>query len=236
MSADEKVITEAAETARRYLDRALLAPLSEFGLLLREKISYWRFKSQVNTILKAKAFLDVKGVDPSTIRDQIDPEIVVPLIETAGTTSTEPLPELFSGWLAASLREDHADFVHKSYIQVLGNLSPLDAHILIALKQIVDREVAAGRTVKKGEKEVAVTHRDLGISPDMVNIKIIDRLTRDQVVLSFENLRRLGLCDRGSNALDHLNQTQRLSLTEYGVAFVIACTKDICELKEKEDD
>jgi hypothetical protein len=34
MTVDEQVIAEAAETARRYLDGALLAPLSEFGLLL----------------------------------------------------------------------------------------------------------------------------------------------------------------------------------------------------------
>jgi hypothetical protein len=225
MTVDEQVIAEAAETARRYLDGALLAPLSEFGLLLKDKISYWRYKNQVNTILRAKAFLDAKGLDPAEIQDCIDPEIVVPLIETASTTASEPLPDLFAGLLAASLQDDHTNVVHKSYIQVLGNISSIDARILIAIKDMVDREIATGRTVKKGDSVVPVTHRELGITVDSAKQAL--GISTKRAILSFENVWRLGICDRGSNALDHLNRVDRVYLTRYGIAFLHACTKDI---------
>jgi hypothetical protein len=51
MSAEEKAVEETAKTVRHYLDCILAAPLSEFGLLLKDQISYWRFKNQVNAAL-----------------------------------------------------------------------------------------------------------------------------------------------------------------------------------------
>ena len=178
------------------------------GCYCKDKISYWRYKNQVNTILRAKAFLDAKGLDPAEIQDCIDPEIVVPLIETASTTASEPLPDLFAGLLAASLQDDHTNVVHKSYIQVLGNISSIDARILIAIKDMVDREIATGRTVKKGDSVVPVTHRELGITVDSAKQAL--GISTKRAILSFENVWRLGICDRGSNALDHLNRVDRV--------------------------
>jgi hypothetical protein len=224
MTADEKAVTEAAETARRYLDPMLMAPLSEFGLLLKDKISYWRFKNQVNTILKAKKFLEQKGVDPAKLGEHVDPELVVPLIETAATTADETLSTMFAGLLATSLQADAAEYMHKSYVQVLANLSPLDAYIILTLKSLIDVEIEKGTAVDPKHGPNSTLQRLLGFESDSL---VSDQLTREQVMLSFENLWRLGICDRGTGVLDHVNRKDRLCFTDFGWSFIGACTKDI---------
>jgi hypothetical protein len=97
MSADEKAVEEAAKTVRHYLDPMLIAPLSEFGLLLRDKVSYWRLKNQVNTALKAKAFLESKGIDPAAIAGRVSAESVVPLLEASGEAAVVRLRRSFTG-------------------------------------------------------------------------------------------------------------------------------------------
>ena len=42
---------------------------------------------------------------------------------------------------------------------------------------------------------------------------------------SFENLRRLGLCDRGKNILYNINMVNNIFFTDYGWSFINSCMK-----------
>jgi hypothetical protein len=70
----EKGIEEAAKMARDYLDKLVAPALEEGGGIIGDTVAYWRFKNKVNLVLKAKAFLESKGIEPK----QLLPKVVAP--------------------------------------------------------------------------------------------------------------------------------------------------------------
>jgi Abortive infection alpha len=92
------------------------------GLLLKDNISFWRFKNQVNTVLKARAFLEQKGIQPEAIKANLLPEMIVPLIEAARESSDETLSDMFAGLLASAINPGTQDTVHPAYSKVVNQL------------------------------------------------------------------------------------------------------------------
>ena len=197
---------EIVEVAKHYLDKILAAPLQEFSGLLADKVNYWRFKNRINTILKAKAFLESKGIDPKAAL----PGSIVPLIEAAGDTDDDTLQSMFATLLASHLNPETLDKVHPCYTRILSQLAPFDAQLMNFLYQSIR---------KKGQGP-----REIGASLETA-CKTFD-VSADTALLSFQNLWRLGLCDRGGG-LEHLNQAKQILFTEFGWSFMVACVADV---------
>jgi hypothetical protein len=203
MGADEKIVEEGFETARHYLDMIVKEPATAVGGLLSDNVNYWRWKNKINILLKAKAFLDKKGIDPK----QVLPSTVIPLIEASADVDDETLSGMFAGLLASHISSTNPNEVHPSYTKILGELSPLDAKIISSLFLSV-KEQAGYR--KLGYKmEVAI--KNFG-EPESV------------LILVFENLWRLGLCDRGDDTLSHMNRLKQIVFTDYGFHFMQKCS------------
>jgi len=66
-SAIEKGIEEAAKAAKDYLDKLVVPGLEQGGGIIGDTVAYWRFKNKVNLVLKAKAFLEAKGIEPKRL-------------------------------------------------------------------------------------------------------------------------------------------------------------------------
>jgi hypothetical protein len=227
MSAEEKAVEEAATTARHYLDRILLEPLSEFGLLLKDKVSYWRFKNQVKIVVKARSFLQAKGVQVNRLAGTVLPEAVIPLIEAGSDTSDPMLSDLFAGLLASAVDPSTSRTTHPAYGRVLSQLSPLDARILRDLYYSVlarQRNAEAGKALEEVNANVPL-HRRLGL--EVTTVARALKSPAEEVSISFENIRRLGICDEGQDFLARANKAPRISLTDFGVSFMRACTQNI---------
>jgi len=227
MSMDEKAIEEAAQTARHYLDQILLEPLSELGLLLKDKISFWRFKNQVNTILKARSFLEKKGIQPESIRSNILPETVIPLLEAASETSNDMLSDMFAGLLASALNPDTEETVHPAYAKVLAQLSPIDAVLLNKLYfSVLSASQEFNSTSPPENYNVhQPLHRQLALVPN--SSPPPGGFSEQQMTLSLQNIKRLGIGDEGYDPLSRLNQDNRLCLTNFGMSFMQACTQNL---------
>jgi hypothetical protein len=223
MSAEEKALEETAKTVRHYLDCILTAPLSEFGLLLKDQISYWRYKNQVNAALKTKAFLESKGIDPKILAGLASPDLVVPLLEASGEASDDTISTMFANLLADAIDPATAPFIHPSYGKVLNQLSPLDAHILSSLyvEVLHQTQQIQGGVLPEGYNANLPAHRQLGCNeePLATTMKIEPEVIR----LSFENIRRLGICDEGHDFLARANKLGRICLTDYGLSFMRKC-------------
>jgi hypothetical protein len=223
MSVEEKAVEETAKTIRHYLDCILAAPLSEFGLLLKDQISYWRFKNQVNAALKAKLFLESKGVDPKALSGQVSPALVVPLIEASGEAADDTISTMFANLLADAIDPATAPLIHPSYGKVLNQLSPLDAHVLSSLyvQVLHHTQQIQGGALPDGYNANLSAHRQFGYDeePLAAGMKIETEVMR----LSFENIRRLGLCDEGHDVLARVNKLSRICLTDYGLSFMRKC-------------
>jgi hypothetical protein len=212
MPIEDKAIEEAAKTARHYLDQILLAPLSEFGLLLRDKVSFWRFKNQVTMVEKARIFLEARGVDASKIAGSVLPEAVLPLIEAGGNTSDPNLTELFAGLLASTVDPNTAKSTHPSFSRVLDQLSGTDAKILQGL--------STGEQVE-GTKDPSPSYRQLGYK--LESVPGIFQISAEEARLCFENIKRLGICDEGSDALSRMNKSAFIAFTDFGYFLLKAC-------------
>lgn len=224
MSADEKIIEEAAKGIKHYLDPILLQPLSELGLLARDKVAFWRFKNQVNMVLKTKEFLEAKGLHPKTLDQRLLPEIIVPLLESAENHSDPTMTEMFAHLLVSAIDPQSEKSFHPSFTKVLDQLSPVDARILstiytalIAFNDKIQRGGPAPDSFQKNRP----THRQFGMTEQSAQSTF--QIDEQQTRLSFANLKRLGVCDEGFDVLNRVNQVGFICLTDFGLALVMAC-------------
>lgn len=223
MSADEKAVEEAAKTLRQYLDPMLLEPLSELGLLAKDKIAFWRFKNQVETLRKAKEIIDQSGIDTSAIRSSISPDLVVPLLESSGDSSDPNIQNMFAKLLANAVKDGDNGLVHPSYAKALNQMSPLDARLINLLyKDVKQYEAAhaAGQEIPNLRENVPI-YRQL-----MLGVESARKATGQSqgvVTVSFQNIRRLGICDQGIEVLNFMNKKEVLSFTDYGYSFAQQC-------------
>jgi len=221
MSAEEKAVEEAAKTLRQYLDPILLAPLEEIGLLTKDNISYWRFKNRVRILKKASEFLKEQGISPKQLEGTVSPEIIVPLVEASENTEDETLSNMFAYLIAGSINPTTSVLVHPSYANIMKQITSIEAKILDRLYHSTKEKNTIPPNVTQSQRK---PHRTLMCTLDIATNRY--GVSENIVVMSFENLYRLGLCDRGPDALAEMNRLQQVVLTDFGAEFVKRCTEN----------
>ena len=84
---EAQTLGKAIDAAKDYADEVVRGPLGELGGILSDTVGYWRLKNRVRLMLKAKRWLQERGVQPRKIL----PDIFVPLLEDGVTSRTRPL-------------------------------------------------------------------------------------------------------------------------------------------------
>lgn len=217
-----EVAKEALAAARSYADAIILDPLKEFSGILTDTIGYWRLRNQVRLILKAKQWLEDKGVEPAKLL----PEIFVPLIGCGGEKEDETLSDMFASLLASHLDPERQDAVHPSFPKVLSELSPLDAKILVGFRRLAS----------------APQYRELGLRGAPMTVEMVAEqwhVSRQKAYLTCLNLERLGLLTLlgarppenhplptiFEDSRDH----QEFRISEFGIVFCDACSYEKIE-------
>lgn len=80
-------IEKGIELAKDFLDKLIIPTVEETGLLLRDKVTIWRFNNQVRMLIKAKLNCEKNGINPKTISFKI----ICPLLDYAGLEEDEIL-------------------------------------------------------------------------------------------------------------------------------------------------
>lgn len=113
---------------------------------------------------------------------------------------------MFANLLASILDPETVDKTLPSYAKVLAQLAPLDARIISkAYKQIKSLNRQYESTSIK-----ITTIADFFEKPESI------------ILLSFQNLWRLGICSHGTD-IDHLNQAKQIVFTDYGWKLMDSC-------------
>jgi hypothetical protein len=213
---ETQALGKALDTAKDYADTVLKGPLAEFGGILSDTIGYWRLRNRVRLMLKAKHWLEERGVEPRKLL----PEVFVPLLEDGGNVEDQTLADLFASLLASHLDPNKKENVHPSYTKVLAQLSPLDAQLMLVYREFVSYQGAREVGLRGPALTVEVVAKQIGAS-------------KRAAYLSCLNLDRLGIIEHQGYLppADHLIPTifedspnhQQYRATEYGIAFCDAC-------------
>jgi hypothetical protein len=169
-----KAIEETAKLAREFLEKVANPALEESGGLIQDTVKLWRFKNQVNIIIKAKTFLEKKGLNPQAIL----PKTLAPLLEAGALETDSALQDMWANLLASYAK---GNLLIQSYPSILRELSPMEARILTDLNTA---RLGAGLsgidllTHGSPKKEICDT---LGISDDQYDV-MIDNLIRLNLV------------------------------------------------------
>lgn len=206
-TATEKSIEEAAKTARHMLDK-FGAPAEELGLLIKDRISFWRFKQQVSLVMRAKEIIEEKGVGIDQLPPQASPGTMIEILERGSFSDDPTIQEMFANLLASEL-ESGAESIHPSFSIILSQLSSEDAKMLTGLYRYI-------RDLRERPEPSEPWPR-----PMFENILAKNQFytSKGNAFASIENLQRLGLI------YSHPHPAFN-TLSKLGWSFILAATGD----------
>jgi hypothetical protein len=122
----EKSIEEAADAAKEFAGKLLEPGLAEGGGLIKDQVAFWRFKNQIRIVLKAKKFLESKGIEPRRVL----PKTFAPILETGSLEHEESMADIWAAMLANAADSTRTEEVLPAYPRILADLTSLEVRIL----------------------------------------------------------------------------------------------------------
>src|SRR4051812_5198111 len=114
-SATDGVIGGAAA----FLSRICLPAAEEFGLLLRDRVRYWRAQNLAAVVAKAERIVTATGVPDDM---QAHPRIVSMILEQSSWQDDDGVQELWAGLLAASCEGSDPTDANLVFVQLLSQM------------------------------------------------------------------------------------------------------------------
>lgn len=219
----------------KFIDDAAGPPAKSVGntlanvwdLAIGNHVSLWIKKQEVRQKQNLKDYVQKVEEKTQNIPEEFikepDLHIVGPALEASKYyIDSEELREMFANLVAASidLRKDKE--IHPSFVEIIKQLSPLDATILKERKDFNRLPIAQLRAIKE-DGSFITTHNHIMNFKDQNNYK--------QQVSSLSNLQRLGLLD--INYTVHSSNPTNYEYVEKHVAYFEAMEK-LSEFQEIE--
>jgi hypothetical protein len=125
-------IEKGMELAADFANRLIGPSVDEVGLLLADNVKFVRFKRQVNILLKAKKYVESKGINPK----EIPLKILVPLLENASLEEDEDLKDKWAVMIT-NLADSNKNLQNQVFPYLLGQISIEEYS---GLKDLLDKE------------------------------------------------------------------------------------------------
>ena len=194
-------VDQLIDLGKGILEKVILPPFEEVGLLLADQIKLFRLKNQVDILDKADKYLKQKNIKTK----RVSTKVIATYLEDCSLEEDETLKDKWAALLVNTVKEEsQIDNVLYSYI--LNQLSPKDANILETIFSAVIMESNNGPA-----KVLVHTHKMFFTSSITRKISGSD--------ISIDNLIRLRLLKESGNHPEPF-----VVLTNLGFSFVINCT------------
>lgn len=118
---------KAAEKAFEFAEKIIANPLIEFNGILTDKIKYWRFKNQIDTLIKARTFLKQKGL---LLEKKIPIKDLTTLLEHASFEDNEEMQDCWASLLANALDPNNEFDICSIFSGILSQVSPHEILLL----------------------------------------------------------------------------------------------------------
>jgi hypothetical protein len=175
----ERVTDSVMSGAEALLSRICLPAAEELGLLFRDKIGEWRKQNALATVAKAQTRLEQAAADGR----HAQPRLIMESLNHASWADSDQVQEMWAGLLASSCTEDGKDDSNWIFINLLGQLTAMQATLLRHSCEHAKKVVSSSGLI--GTEFLHRTADDLKQVSGCSDIQRIDR--------ELDHLRALGL-------------------------------------------
>lgn len=203
---------DAVREAGGFIARYVAGPLEEGVGILSDRLKYVRWERQMRLMQRADEFLREVGLEaPSRA---VPLKIAIPLLQAATIEDDDSLQDLFAALLVNAANATSGVEVHRSFIEILSQITPLEARILNVIYLLPFDEA-----------------RHAGITTDALpdSARILDdkedvaKQPSDEIALALGNLVRVG-CVKVPGTWGGGETFSSVNPTLLGREFVRACT------------
>ena len=112
------VVEKSLDIAKSFLDKLMLPAVEEVGLLLKDQISFWKFKNQVRILNRAKLICEKNDISPKPISIKL----LDPFLQNAALEENEELQDKWA-ILLSNLVDSEQNIENHVFPFLLGQLS-----------------------------------------------------------------------------------------------------------------
>lgn len=214
---------ESGDKVGGFLSKVFGVPIEDAVGIMGDKLAYMRWERRIRMIDKINEYQEKRGIEG--VRP-IPPKFAIPMIENACLEEDDELQDIWCRLIVNSLDTNFQTEIRYAYIDIIKNLTSMDARILkfvydSALNTYFDRHPVHYRYyhIKETGIDVSTVTREFKADPY-------------QVYASIDNLCRVG-CLQNNALKDSVKKLSaslkppivcdNVSLTQLGIIFVEAC-------------
>lgn len=205
---------ELANEAKEFIGKLVNPTLEETGQILGDNIRYWRFKNQVNILIKARRYLVSKGITPKCI----SLKTLVPLLEYGSLEEDENLQNKWASLLTNAADPNCQLNIEAGFIDILRQISPLEALILDSIynEYLFTNNTACWFTQVNLIKNFDISKKQYHILiGNLFRLNLLRPFTSPDGIMGFEEI-------EGEFPMA-LQTTEVIEFTELGIAFMESC-------------
>lgn len=158
-------IEKGIDIAKNFLDKLILPPIEETGLLIKDQVTMWRFKNQIKMINKAKSYCEKYNVNPKTI----SLKLLCPILEYSSLEEEEKLQDKWA-ILLTNMVDSEQNIENHVFPYILSQISSTEFGFL---ENVYDDKILRQNTLKK-ELNIFKLEMPTLIQEIKTQIKIID--------------------------------------------------------------
>lgn len=112
------VLEKGIDLAKGFLDKLIMPSVEETGLLLKDKVTLWRFNNQIKMLIKAKEYCEKNSIKPKAV----SMKLLVPLLENASLEEDDFLQDKWAV-LLSNLVDSEQNIQNHVFPYLLGQIS-----------------------------------------------------------------------------------------------------------------
>lgn len=118
-------LEKGIDLAKDFLDKLIIPSVEETGLLLKDKVTLWKFKNQVKMLNKAKEYCQKHSINPKTI----SLKVLCPLLDYSALEESEELQDKWA-ILLSNMVDSEQNIENHVFPYILSQISSNEFEIL----------------------------------------------------------------------------------------------------------
>jgi hypothetical protein len=150
-------VEKGLDLAKDFLDKLIMPSVEETGLLIKEKVTYWRFKNQVRILNKSQEYCIKNNIKPKAI----SLKLLCPLLENA------------------SLEED--DYLQEKWAILLGNMVDSEQNVENHVFPFLLGQMSKNELLNLEKTHFINQERSLRLAIELEEVKKLNKSEKDLI-------------------------------------------------------